>query len=118
VKEWLAVVYDQSFLPIGPDGSSAPITWSQLKIAAERDYPVVWEMLGEYRMIPAALVQETWGLVYSYMQLVQLGRLEQCFAPPGFVRQQTVPLPDDCLKDRPGVVYKDSNPGSDNRGPA
>jgi hypothetical protein len=100
----LHVQYDHSFLPLGPDGSEAPLHWSHVKRAAEENLPITWDMLGEVRMLPVAIVQEAWGLVDSFVKLLGLGRVEQHFAPPGFVRQQTVPLPGQDLEDRPCVV--------------
>jgi hypothetical protein len=107
------VSYDQTFLPLGPDGSDAPLHWSDLQFTAEQGWPIVWDMLGELRMIPPEVVQEAWGMVDSYIKLGLVGRQLGHLAPPGFVRQQTIPLPGESLEDRPCVIHGDAKQSSD-----
>ena len=87
------IVFDEPFLSIGPDRRSA-ITWEKLRETVEAKKPLMWCMFGEDRVIPLALLQDTWRLIQDYMKMIQIGRDTGIHVVPyGFTRQQTEPWP-------------------------
>ena len=84
---------DKPFLSLGPDERS-DVRWSELQKIVELKHPLVWSMLGEDRVIPLALLQDTWRLIQDYIKMVQIERGTGIHvAPYGFTRQQTEPWP-------------------------
>jgi hypothetical protein len=90
-NEYIQIPHDESFLPIGPDGQ-APLSWSILRLAAEKGWPVVWSMLGLTGIIPANVVADAWRGVENYLALLKVERTQTHIVPPaGFTWGQTTP---------------------------
>jgi len=86
------IAHDEPFLSLGPDERSA-VSWQTLQKIVEKELPLVWQMHGEDRVVPLALLQDTWRLIQDYMKMVQIGRGTGIHVTPyGFTRQQTEPV--------------------------
>ena len=89
---YLQVNEDRPYLEISPD-TMGTLTWDLLKQAANEGIPLMWDMMGERRMLPVQLLADTWRVIEGYLDLLKLGRGTEAHLPKYFVRDQTVPLP-------------------------
>ena len=110
------VHWDEPVLEIGP---GHPITWHDLKALAECDGLVVWDMLGERRLLPHAILVALHEIRVAHEALRELGRgAEVRLKGLCFTRAQTMPLGEQGLDDRGQVLHGQGAEAADDSSPA
>ena len=100
-------------------GPGHPVTWHDLKALAEYDGVLVWDMMGERRLLPHAILADLHQMRVAHEALRGLGRgAGVSLKGLCFTRAQTVSLREQGLDDRPQVLCGQGAEAADDRGPA
>ena len=110
------VHWDEPVLEIGP---GRPITWHDLKALAEYDGVLVWDMMGERRLLPHAILANLHQIRVAHEALRGLGRgAEVSLKGLCFTRAQTIPLREQELDDRSQVLCEQTPNAANDSSPA
>ena len=89
---YFLVEWDTPALTIGPETGTA-LTWDEVHLIAQAGFGLIWNMLGEARLIPAWIVCDMWSLYEAHAKLIRLGRASGRPCLTCFTRGQTQPMP-------------------------
>jgi hypothetical protein len=102
------VVCDEPVMRVGVPGH---LSWAELQALVHTHTPLIWEMHGEWRMLPPAILTGLNDIRRAHADLTQLGRgAEIALKGLCFTRAQTVAPPwsgDQGLDDRRDVGGQD-----------
>ena len=87
------------------DSPTFPGDWPYLMPSLASNEGIIWDMLGDRRILPLSVLEDAWRVEQSRRELARLGRHAEVKPFKGFTRDQTVPLPpDEGMKDRACVT--------------